>query len=77
MSDKTREILLSIGLLLFAAGNYYTVLYVCDLDKQVKNLSASINNLYRLNQYYRNKLDTILSTKEHSSDSEEVIELEY
>jgi hypothetical protein len=56
MSDKTGEILLSIGLLLFATGNYCTVLYVEDLDKRVKSLREDINNLYRLNQYYKNKL---------------------
>jgi hypothetical protein len=75
MSDRTGEILLSIGLLLFAAGNYCTVLYLEDLDKRVKNLRVDINNLYRLNQYYKNKLSYLekkISPEEDSSQCEEV-----
>jgi len=71
MSDKTGEILLSIGLLLFAAGNYCTVLYVEDLDKRVNNLRSDVENLYRLNQYYRSRLSDLenkISPQEQSDE---------
>jgi hypothetical protein len=84
MSDRTGEILFSIGLLLFSVGNYCTVSYVYELDRGVKNLRTDVDNLrkhvqnlYRINQYYKTKLETITTTKEQSSDSEEIIELQY
>lgn len=79
MTDKTGEILLSIGLLLFSVGNYFTVLSVYDLDKRVQSLRTDLQNLYRVNQYYRIRLSNLekkISLQEESSDSDEVIELE-
>jgi hypothetical protein len=72
MSYRTGEILLSIGLLLFATGNYCTVLCVEDLDKRVKSLREDINNLYRLNQYYKNKLSYLEKKISPEEQSDEV-----
>jgi len=73
MSYRTGEILVSIGIFLFTVGNYYTVLCVEDLDKRVKNLRSDVQNLYRLNQYYRSRLSDLENKISPQEQSDEVV----
>lgn len=63
MSHRTGEILVSIGLLLMAAGNYYVsscvdTLYnqVEGLNREVNKLNRNVRDLYRQNECYQTKI---------------------
>lgn len=63
MSHRTGEILVSIGLLLLAAGNYCMASSVCilynevnSLNREVSKLNRDVRDLYTLNEYNQTKL---------------------
>ena len=78
MSHRTGEILLSIGLLLIAAGNYCMASSVSILYNEVNSLNRNVRDLYRQNQCYQTKLwdlEKKISPPELLSDSEDVVEV--